>query len=104
MDGKVVPHGRKLAVVGLGYVGLPVAAAFAGQGTPVIGFDVDQARIRELKSGFDRTHEVAAGHLAHAALHLTSNPLDMAGADFFIVTVPTPIDAARRPDLSALLG
>jgi UDP-N-acetyl-D-glucosamine/UDP-N-acetyl-D-galactosamine dehydrogenase len=104
MDGKLVPHGRKLAVIGLGYVGLPVAVAFAGQGTPVVGFDIDQGRIRELEAGFDRTHEVAAADLAHAALHLTSNPRDIAGADFFIVTVPTPIDAARRPDLSALLG
>ena len=55
-----MPHGRKLAVIGLGYVGLPVAVAFARQGTPVIGFDIDEGRIRELEAGFDRTHEVAA--------------------------------------------
>jgi UDP-N-acetyl-D-galactosamine dehydrogenase len=99
-----VPHGRKLAVIGLGYVGLPVAVAFARQGTPVIGFDTDDARIGELKSGFDRTHEVAGTELAHPALRLTSNARDIAPADFYIVTVPTPIDAARRPDLSALLA
>jgi UDP-N-acetyl-D-galactosamine dehydrogenase len=99
-----VPHGRKLAVIGLGYVGLPVAVAFAARGTPVIGFDIDEARIRELKSGFDRTHEVAGADLAHPVLRLTSNPREMAKADFFIITVPTPVDISRRPDLSALLG
>ena len=99
-----MPHGRKLAVIGLGYVGLPVAVAFAARGTPVIGFDIDEARIHELKSGLDRTHEVAGADLAHPALRLTSNPREMAKADFFIITVPTPVDISRRPDLSALLG
>jgi UDP-N-acetyl-D-glucosamine/UDP-N-acetyl-D-galactosamine dehydrogenase len=98
-----VPHGRKLAVIGLGYVGLPVAVALARQGSPVTAFDTDESRIRELKSGYDRTHEVEAADLAHAALRLTSDPRDLAASDFFIVTVPTPIDAWRRPDLSALL-
>src|SRR5437660_7537694 len=103
MNGQLVPHGRKLAVIGLGYVGLPVATAFARQGTAVIGFDIDEGRIRELRSGHDRTREVEPAELAHSTLRLTSNPRDMREADFFIVTVPTPIDAARRPDLSALL-
>ena len=98
----IVQHGRRLAVIGLGYVGLPVAAAFARQGTPVIGFDIDATRIRELRSGCDRTREVEAKDLAHN-LSLTCNPGEIAAADFFIVTVPTPIDASRRPDLSALL-
>jgi UDP-N-acetyl-D-glucosamine/UDP-N-acetyl-D-galactosamine dehydrogenase len=98
-----MPHRRKLAIIGLGYVGLPVAVSFAKHGTPVIGFDIDEARICELKSGSDRTREVEAKDLAHAALRLTANPRDISSADFFIVTVPTPIDAARRPDLSALL-
>ena len=98
----IVQHGRRLAVIGLGYVGLPVAAAFARQGTPVIGFDIDATRIRELGSGCDRTREVEAKDLAHN-LSLTCNPGEIAAADFFIVTVPTPIDASRRPDLSALL-
>jgi UDP-N-acetyl-D-galactosamine dehydrogenase len=97
-----VPHHRKLAVIGLGYVGLPVAAAFARQGTVVIGFDIDPTRIRELKGGYDRTREVEARDLMHN-LRLTSDPVEIAAADFFIVTVPTPIDASRRPDLSALL-
>jgi UDP-N-acetyl-D-glucosamine/UDP-N-acetyl-D-galactosamine dehydrogenase len=99
----VVAHGRKLAVIGLGYVGLPVAVAFGRQGTPVIGFDVDATRIAELKSGCDRTREVEADDLRHPRLEFTSDPADLTGADFFIVTVPTPIDQARRPDLTALV-
>ena len=98
-----MPHGRKLAVIGLGYVGLPVAVAFGRGGTPVIGFDTDTARIAELKAGRDRTREVEPGDIAHPHLHFTSDPAELAGADFFIVTVPTPIDQARRPDLTALL-
>jgi len=98
-----VAHGRKLAVIGLGYVGLPVAVAFGRQGTSVIGFDVDARRISELESGSDRTHEVEADDLQYPSLAFTSDPADLADADFFIVTVPTPIDQARRPDLSALM-
>jgi UDP-N-acetyl-D-glucosamine/UDP-N-acetyl-D-galactosamine dehydrogenase len=98
-----VAHGRKLAVIGLGYVGLPVAVAFARAGVPVIGFDIDLARIEELKAGQDRTREVNEQDLGHVTLRFSSNPDDMSSADFYIVTVPTPIDAARRPDLSALL-
>jgi UDP-N-acetyl-D-galactosamine dehydrogenase len=98
-----VPHGRKLAVIGLGYVGLPVAVAFGRRGTRVIGFDIDAARISELKAGRDRTREVEPGDLARSHLVFTSDPAELSGADFFIVTVPTPIDPARRPDLTALL-
>ena len=98
-----MPHGRKLAVIGLGYVGLPVAVAFGRRGTPVVAFDIDTARIAELKAGRDRTREVEPGDIAHPHLHFTSDPAELAGADFFIVTVPTPIDQARRPDLTALL-
>jgi UDP-N-acetyl-D-glucosamine/UDP-N-acetyl-D-galactosamine dehydrogenase len=98
-----VPHGRKLAVIGLGYVGLPVAVAFGRRGTRVMGFDIDAARISELKAGRDRTREVEPGDLARSHLIFTSDPAELSGADFFIVTVPTPIDQARRPDLTALL-
>jgi UDP-N-acetyl-D-galactosamine dehydrogenase len=98
-----VGHGRKIAVIGLGYVGLPVAVAFA-RAAPVIGFDVDRARIDELRAGRDRTREVDAAELARPNLACTSDPAALAGADFFIVTVPTPIDAANRPDLSAMLS
>ena len=98
-----MPHGRKLAVIGLGYVGLPVAVAFGRRGTRVIGFDIDAARISELKAGRDRTREVEPDDIARSHLHFTSDPAELSGADFFIVTVPTPIDQARRPDLAALL-
>jgi UDP-N-acetyl-D-galactosamine dehydrogenase len=96
-------NGRKLAVIGLGYVGLPVAVAFARNGAPVIGYDIDEMRIEELKAGHDRTREVDSKDLAHPTLLLSSDPTDISAADFYIVTVPTPIDAARRPDLTALL-
>jgi UDP-N-acetyl-D-galactosamine dehydrogenase len=96
-------HGRKIAVIGLGYVGLPVAAAFARAGSEVIGFDIDATRVRELRAGQDRTREVETADLKRATLDLTSDKAALKGGDFFIVTVPTPIDAANRPDLSAML-
>ena len=97
-------HGRKIAVIGLGYVGLPVAVAFARAGAPVIGFDIDRARVDELRAGHDRTREVDPSELAPPSLRYTDDPAALAGADFFIVTVPTPIDMANRPDLSAMLS
>jgi UDP-N-acetyl-D-galactosamine dehydrogenase len=95
---------RRIAVVGLGYVGLPVAVAFAECGFTVVAYDLDRGRIQELQSGHDRTLEVRTPRLANKALLFTAEPSEMASADFFVVTVPTPIDAARRPDLSALLS
>jgi UDP-N-acetyl-D-galactosamine dehydrogenase len=95
-------HRRNIAVIGLGYVGLPVAVAFARVGSPVIGFDIDQARILELKAGQDRTREVETSDLQLASLSFTSEIAAFRASDFFIVTVPTPIDAARRPDLGAM--
>lgn len=97
-------HGRHIAVIGLGYVGLPVAAGFARSGVPVIGFDIDQRRIAELRQGQDRTREVEPANLSRPNLEYTSDPARLAEADFYIVTVPTPIDAARRPDLGAMLA
>jgi UDP-N-acetyl-D-glucosamine/UDP-N-acetyl-D-galactosamine dehydrogenase len=99
-----VTHQRKIAVIGLGYVGLPVAAAFARSGAPVIGFDVDRKRIEELRAGVDRTREVEKPDLAHPTLNYTSDPAALQAADFHIVTVPTPIDASRRPDLGAVFA
>ena len=96
-------HGRKIAVIGLGYVGLPVAVAFAHSGVPVIAFDIDPARVRELQGGRDRTREVNPQDLARPTLTFTTDAAALKNADFFIVTVPTPIDEARRPDLGALL-
>ncbi len=97
-------HNRKISVIGLGYVGLPVAVAFAKKNGPVIGFDINPSRIDELLSGFDRTNEVSRDDLANADLTLTTAVTDLKKADFHIVTVPTPIDDDRNPDFSALVS
>ena len=93
---------RKIAVIGLGYVGLPVAVAFAREGFAVTGFDIDVSRVRELEDGHDRTREVEAADLRHSSLRFTCDGDGLRNSDFFIVTVPTPIDDARRPDLHAM--
>jgi UDP-N-acetyl-D-galactosamine dehydrogenase len=95
---------RGFAVIGLGYVGLPVAVALAGRFAPVIGFDVSKERIAALRQGIDRTGEVGRDELRASRLRLTDDPDALAAASFFVVTVPTPIDAGRRPDLSPLKG
>jgi UDP-N-acetyl-D-glucosamine/UDP-N-acetyl-D-galactosamine dehydrogenase len=98
-------HTRLISVTGLGYVGLPVAVAFARAGTPTVGFDIDPRRIEELRAGHDRTGEIAADRLRDLqGLTLTDDPAMLGNADFHIVTVPTPIDNANRPDLRALIG
>src|SRR5579863_201084 len=99
-----MPRNRKIAVIGLGYVGLPVAVAFAREGFSVVGFDIDKARIGELCEGLDRTREVKVADLKHKSLKFTCDPQALNVSDFFIVTVPTPIDTARRPDLGAMFG
>lgn len=99
-----MPHGRKIAVIGLGYVGLPVAVAFARSGVPVVGFDIDSARIAELKAGSDRTREVDKADLAHPTMRYTSDPAALRDCDFFIVTVPTPVDGDLKPDLGAIFS
>src|SRR5260370_31994059 len=93
---------RGFAVLGLGYVGLPVALAFARHFSPVIGFDVSEERIAELKSGIDRTREVAADALRQRALPITGHAADLAAASFFIVAVPAPTDEPHPPGLRAL--
>jgi UDP-N-acetyl-D-galactosamine dehydrogenase len=93
----------KIAVIGLGYVGLPLAVEF-GKHRPVIGFDIQADRISELREGQDRTRELNASELAEAR-HLTfsSDQRGLTAATIFIVTVPTPIDAHKRPDLTPLI-
>lgn len=92
-----------LAVIGLGYVGLPLAVEF-GKHRPVIGFDINPTRISELRAGRDRTLETTPEELAQADnLSFTSDVNDLARATVFIVTVPTPIDAQKRPNLQPLL-
>jgi UDP-N-acetyl-D-galactosamine dehydrogenase len=97
-------HGRKISVIGLGYVGLPVAAAFARAGTPTVGFDISAARIAELRGGHDRTGEVVATDLGRAQLALTDDAARLGEADFHIITVPTPIDSSNRPNLAPLIA
>src|SRR5437764_536777 len=98
-----MPAHPRIVVIGLGYVGLPLAVALARQ-FEVAGFDVDEGRVAELRGGHDRTREVDGDALAASALKLTSDAADCAGADVYIVTVPTPVDQANRPDLSAVLA
>lgn len=95
-------HNRKVSVIGLGYVGLPVAVAF-GRSQRAIGFDINAARIAELKAGHDSTLEVTDEELAASDILFTSDPQDISAADFHIVAVPTPIDNAKRPDLTPVL-
>ena len=95
---------RIIAVIGLGYVGLPVAVSFASAGYEVIGFDIDNDRISELKNNHDRTNEIDIGNINHTTLCYSCDVSDIKNANFFIITVPTPIDCANRPDLSALFS
>jgi UDP-N-acetyl-D-galactosamine dehydrogenase len=92
---------RKIAVVGLGYVGLPIAVAF-GKRKRVIGFDINKSKIGELQKGFDRTGEVSDADLKVTDVQYTFQPSDLKAADFIIVAVPTPINEALQPDLTAL--
>lgn len=94
----------KIAVIGLGYVGLPLAVEF-GKVRSVVGFDVNQSRLNELSSGVDSTKETNREELAAAKnLTFTSNASDLAGCNFYIVTVPTPVNADKIPDLSMLIS
>lgn len=93
----------RLAIIGLGYVGLPLAVEF-GKKRPVVGFDINQSRIHALQNGIDNTLEVSSDELAEAGnLTFSSNLADLATCNVFIVTVPTPIDEHKRPDLTPLL-
>ena len=92
---------RIISVIGLGYVGLPVAVAF-GKVRRTVGFDINQARIKELQSGYDRTGEVTTGDLQAADILFTEKLEELAQADFHIVAVPTPVDEAHQPDLTLM--
>lgn len=95
--------GQPIAVIGLGYVGLPLAVEF-GKRYPVTGFDIKPERIAELQAGRDSTREVEPQELA-AAVHLrySSDPADLRDCRVFIVTVPTPVDHVNRPDFTPLV-
>jgi UDP-N-acetyl-D-galactosamine dehydrogenase len=98
-----VSHGRRIAVVGLGYVGLPAAVAFAKSGVPVIGYDCDFGRIKELREGHDRTRQFRTSDLNLPDLKLTDRAQDLSAADLFLITVPGSVDGARNPDLLPIL-
>ena len=93
----------KIVVVGLGYVGLPLAVALARK-FEVVGLDVDAGRITELRAGEDRTREVERAELEQSRLAFTNSADECAGADIYIVTVPTPVDSDNQPDLGAVLS
>jgi UDP-N-acetyl-D-glucosamine/UDP-N-acetyl-D-galactosamine dehydrogenase len=92
-------HARKISVIGLGYVGLPVAVAF-GKKARTIGFDINEIRLSELRSGIDRTNEVITTDLESSSIVFTSDIKTLAEADFHIVAVPTPVNDAHQPDLT----
>lgn len=95
------PAEPKVAIIGLGYVGLPLAVALA-EGGPVIGYDISGTRISELRDGHDRTREIEPEDLKASSLVVTNDAADLKGFDVYIVTVPTPITSDNRPNLSAL--
>ena len=99
----VSPQKDRIAVIGLGYVGLPVALAFAKKIPDTVGFDINLEKVEALRQGIDQTGEVSANDLKLSSLKITSNPDHLANANFFIVIVPTPIDRNHRPNLTPLL-
>ena len=95
---------HKVAIIGMGYVGLPLAIE-AAKKYPVLGFDINPERLKELNEGFDRTKEVSRDELAKASnLRFSHDPNELSDCNFFIVTVPTPIDANNKPDLKPLIS
>lgn len=93
---------EQIAVIGLGYVGLPVAIAFARKFPNTIGFDISVQRVESLRQGIDHTGEVTSDELLNSRLRVTYDLSDLVDANFFVVAVPTPIDRSHRPDLTLL--
>ena len=94
---------ERIAVIGLGYVGLPVALAFSRRFPGTVGFDINKTKVDELKQGVDRTGEVSTKELETTTLIISSNPADLKDATFFVVAVPTPIDSNKKPDLTPII-
>ena len=101
---KLVDGDEKLSVVGLGYVGLPLAHAFAQKGIRVIGFDLNREKIELYKSGIDPTHEVGDAEIAKTAIRFTANEIELKKAKFHIVAVPTPVNTDHTPDLTPVIN
>ena len=101
---KLINKTTSLAVVGLGYVGMPIAVAFAEKGLNVIGFDNNEAKIQLYKSGIDPTKEVGDDVINNTTLRFTADPSELKKAGFIIIAVPTPVNADHTPDLSPVEG
>ncbi|MBO9573997.1 MAG: Vi polysaccharide biosynthesis UDP-N-acetylglucosamine C-6 dehydrogenase TviB, partial [Chitinophagaceae bacterium] len=93
---------RRIAILGLGYVGLPLAVAL-GRVSSVIGFDINSNRVNELNCCYDRNGQVPEAEFRDALITFTSDPGELVPCDFIIITVPTPIDNAKKPDLTPLI-
>ena len=101
---KLIARREKLAVIGLGYVGMPIAVAFAKKGLDVIGFDVNENKIKLYKSGLDPTKEVGNETISKTTVYFTANEKDLQKAKFQIVAVPTPVNSDHTPDLTPVIG
>lgn len=103
MYNEIIEHSKKIAVVGLGYVGMPIAVAFAKK-VDVIGFDLNSKKINMYKEGLDPTNEVGDDAIKSSTVKFTDEEKDLDDANFFIVAVPTPVNADKTPDLSPVVG
>jgi len=101
---KLVNKEEKLSLVGLGYVGMPIAVAFANKGIDVIGFDLNKAKIELYKNGIDPTKEVGDEAIKNTTVYFTSDEKDLQAAKFHIVAVPTPVNTDHTPDLTPVVG
>ena len=101
---KIISNDEKLSLVGLGYVGMPIAVAFANKGIDVIGFDLNKAKIELYKSGIDPTKEVGDDAIKNTTVYFTSDEKDLQNARFHIVAVPTPVNTDHTPDLTPVIG
>ena len=101
---EIINKKEKLSLVGLGYVGMPIAVAFANKGVDVIGFDLNKAKIELYKSGIDPTKEVGDEAIRNTSVYFTSDEKDLQKAKFHIVAVPTPVNTDHTPDLTPVIG
>lgn len=101
---KIINREEKLALIGLGYVGMPIAVAFAKKGIEVIGFDLNIEKIELYKSGIDPTKEVGDEVIKSSSVQFTSDETRLSEAKFHIVAVPTPVNTDHTPDLTPVIG
>ena len=101
---KILNGQEKISLVGLGYVGMPIAVAFAKEGVDVVGFDLNEEKINLYKNGIDPTHEVGNEAIKNTTVYFTANAEDLKKAKFHIVAVPTPVNLDHTPDLTPVIG